>query len=92
MTITDLRKLQLLSGILEKMSPEEKQAFAMLNNKSNGNAGVMQALNRQSVQLADIQKRVGQHTWVSDFGANVAGNAVYGAAMWLLSRIIRGIR
>lgn len=90
MTITDLRKLQLLSGILEKMSPEEKQAFVTFQQGNNND--VMQALNRQSVQLADIQKRVGQHTWVSDFGANVAGNAVYGAAMWLLSRIIRGIR
>ncbi len=47
------------------------------------------ALQRQEQQLRDIRRH---QSWWSDFGANIAGNAVYDGALWLLRRLARSLR
>lgn len=39
--------------------------------------------------LAEINRKVSQRTWWSDFSSNIAGNAVFDGAVWLVSRLIK---
>lgn len=50
---------------------------------------LMQALQRQERQLHDIRRH---QSWWLDFGANIAGNAAYDGALWLLRRLFRMLR
>ena len=43
-------------------------------------------LESNSRTLHDIRRR---QSWWLDFGANVAGNAAYDGALWLLRRLLR---
>lgn len=38
--------------------------------------------------LRDIDRKV-TRTWLSDFGSNIAGNAVWSGALWLLSKLVK---
>ena len=78
----------LMSKILGKMTTEERDAFlAMQNNKST--AEILNLLSKQNQQITEIHDKVSKDNWVRDFGANIAGNAAYGGALWLLSRLIK---
>lgn len=39
--------------------------------------------------LEDINRKVSRQTWLSDFSSNIAGNAAWDAAVWLVSRLLR---
>lgn len=39
--------------------------------------------------LRDIEHKVSRKTWFSDFSSNIAGNAVWDGAVWLISRFLR---
>lgn len=46
----------------------------------------LQALQRQDRKLDDIRRK---QSWWLDFSSNLAGNAVWDGAVWLLGRLIR---
>jgi len=92
MSIDELSRAELLRRIYDKMSDEEKRTFIMMHLNGRSNDDIMKALASQSQQITDIQEHVDKNHWLSDFGANIAGNAAYGAAIWLLGRIIKVIR
>lgn len=85
----ELMRRKLLEEMYDKMSPEEKQTFVQLTMKDADHQEIMQALNRQQATIDDVQERVNSHGWLSDFSSNVAGNAVWDGAVWLVSRLLR---
>lgn len=92
MSIDDLSRVELLRRIYDKMSDEEKRTFIMTHLNGRSNNEIMQALTHQSNELAEIHQKVNQNDWKSNFAANLAGNAIYGAATWLLGRLIGVIK
>ena len=47
---------------------------------------ILRALQSQDRKLDEIRK---SQSWLSDFGANIAGNAVWDGAVWLVSKLLR---
>ena len=90
MSYEGLSRIDLLRRIYDKMSDEEKKTFILMRLNEGHNEEILRLLHTQGEQLTDIQKHVDQHTWLSDFGANIAGNAAYGVSIWLLRRILKG--
>ena len=84
MSYRELLKRKLLENVYAKMSDEEKRTFVQLTMQNRDHQEIMQA-------LQSIRKEVdtNHHSWLSDFGANIAGNAVFDGAVWLLSRLIK---
>ena len=41
------------------------------------------------MQLEEIDRKVSGQTWLRDFSSNIAGNAVWDAAVWIAKRLIR---
>ena len=83
----ELLRRQLLERIYDKMTPEERKAFVRLTMQNKSHSEIMAALQQQQAQLADIKKH--QQTFAADFASNVAGNAAYDAALWLVKRLFR---
>lgn len=75
---------QILEEMYERMSPEEKRTFVHLTMQDKDHKEIMDALQEIS-HKADNN----HHSWVSDFGANLAGNAVFDGAVWLFSKLFR---
>lgn len=92
MNYDSLSRVALLRSIYDKMSDEEKKAFVLTHLNRGQNEEILHILHTQGEQLTDIQKRVDQHTWLSDFGANIAGNAAYGVSIWLLRGLLKGLQ
>ena len=90
MTTTALEAIarrQLLERIYNKMSDDEKRLFVQMTIQNKSHSEIMDALQQQQAQLADIKKH--QQTFAADFASNVAGNAAYDAALWLVKRLFR---
>ena len=83
----ELMRRKLLEEMYDKMSPEEKKTFVQLTMQDKDHTEIMNA-------LSGISKKVDEskHSWFSDFGANIAGNAAFDGAVWLLSKIYKAIR
>ena len=43
----------------------------------------------QLMMLKEIDRKVSRQTWLRDFSSNIAGNAVWQGAMWVLARLVR---
>ena len=82
-----IARRQLLERIYNKMSDDEKRLFIQMTMQNKSHSEIMAALQQQQVQLADIKKH--QQTFAADFASNVAGNAAYDAALWLVKRLFR---
>ena len=81
---------QLLEHIYAKMSDDEKRLFIQMTMQNKSHSEIMAALQQQQAQLADIKKH--QQTFAADFASNIAGNAAYDAALWLLRRLAGLVR
>ena len=79
-----MMRKQLLEKIYSRMSDEETRTFVQLTLQDKDHREIMSALNELR-QKADNN----HHSWISDFGANIAGNAVFDGAVWLLSKFIK---
>lgn len=49
---------------------------------------LLRALRRQDDMLRQIRRR---QSWWSDLSSNVAGNAIFDGAVWLISKLIKRI-
>lgn len=92
MNLDQLSKAELLRRIYDKLSDDEKRTFIMMHLDGKSNSEIMKVLTEQGRQITDIQQHVDKNHWLSDFGANIAGNAAYGAATWLLARILKIVK
>ena len=82
-----IARRQLLERIYNKMSDDEKRLFVQMTMQNRSHSEIMAALRQQQAQLADIKKH--QQTFAADFASNVAGNAAYDAALWLVKKLFR---
>lgn len=80
-------KQKLMESIWKKMDDKERIAFTIASLQNSNHQETMNALNNLS-QKIDQNK----HSWLSDFGANIAGNAAFGGAAYLLSLLLKAIR
>ena len=76
-----LRK-KIITDILSKMSEDDRRTYLLERN----HAEVMDALDAIN---RNVDKN--RHSWWQDFGANIAGNAVFDGVVWLGSRLIKKI-
>ena len=84
-----LMRMKLLADTYDKMSDEDKRTFVQLTMQDKSRQEIEQALQKQGHQIADIHEKVSKQTWLSDFSSNIAGNAVWDGAVWLVSRLLR---
>lgn len=80
MMYEELMRRKLVSRLYDGMTDEEKRTYLMLRNHSE----TMNAING----IKDIVEK-NRHSWMADFGANVAGNAAFDGAVWLISKILK---
>ena len=86
----ELMRRRLLEEIYDKLSPEDKRTFLQLTMEDKSWREILQALQRQEQQIADVGRKVSSgRTWLSDLSSNIAGNAVWDGLVWLGSRILR---
>ena len=83
----ELMRRKLLEEMYDKMSPEEKRMFVQLTIEDKDHTEIMNALGSLSKQVEKSRP-----SWLSNFGANIAGNAAFDGAMWLLNRLYKAIR
>ena len=82
----EFMRRKLLEDIYDRMSDEEKRTFVQMTIQDRSHTEIMEALRNQQTQLSGIRK--GQ-SFVNDFGANIAGNAVWDGLLWLGSKLMR---
>lgn len=80
----ELMRRKLLEQIYDKMTEEEKHTFVRLTMEDKNHQEILQAL-----QQIDRKVDTNHHSWLSDFGANIAGNAVFDGAVWLFTKLFR---
>ena len=85
----ELMRRKLLEEIYDSLTPEDKRTFVQLTMENKDYREIMQALQAQRQQIANVDRKVSRQTWLSDFSSNIAGNAVWDGLVWLASRLIR---
>ncbi len=86
-----LRK-EAFDRLCEGMSDEDRRAMLRQLTERNSQQQIMAALEKQGSQLKTLTDHIARHSWLSDFGANVAGNAAYDAALWVIRRLVQTIK
>ena len=89
-TADALMRRKLLEDIYDRMTDEEKKLFVQMTMQQRSTDDIMQTLQQQSQQLDRLQQS--QQTFAQDFLSNVAGNAAYDGALWVLRRLSRMLR
>lgn len=79
-----LMRRKLLESIYDKMDDREKLVFIQMTMQNADHQEIMNALQQISKQVDNSK-----HSWVADFGANIAGNAVFDGATWLLAKVLK---
>lgn len=82
----DLMRKKILEEIYDKMDDSDKKLFVQLTMEDKRHDEIIQALARQDKKLEEIRK---SQSWWLDFSSNIAGNAVFDGAVWLVSKLIR---
>ena len=82
-----LMRRKLLEEMYDRMTDDEKRLFVQMTMQNRSNDDILRALQRQSAQLDNLRQR--QQTFGEDFASNIAGNAVWAGAEWLLGRLSR---
>lgn len=85
-----LMRRKLLESIYDRMTDEEKRLFVQMMMQQRSADDIMQTLMQQSAKLDKLQKS--QQSFGEDFLSNVAGNAAYDGALWLLRRLAGLVR
>lgn len=85
-----LMRRKLLESIYDRMTDEEKRLFVQMMMQQRSTDDIMQTLLQQSAKLDKLQKS--QQSFGEDFLSNVAGNAAYDGALWLLRRLAGLVR
>jgi hypothetical protein len=79
-----MMRRRLLERIYDKMSDEERRTFVQLTMQDKDHKEIMASLNELK-QRAESN----HHSFVSDFGANIAGNAAWDGLLWIGSKLLR---
>ena len=82
-----MMRRKLLERIYDRMTPDERQLFVQMTMQNRSHTEIMQALQSQQTQLADLRKH--QQTITEDFLSNLAGNATWDGLLWLARRLFK---
>ena len=82
-----LMRRKMLEDIYDRMTDDEKRLFVQLSMQDKSHTEIMQALQQQQAQLADLRNR--QQTFGQDFASNILGNAAWDGTLWLFRRLLR---
>ena len=82
-----LMRRKLLEEMYDRMTDDEKRLFVQMTMQQRSSDDIMKAIAEQSAQLDNLRQR--QQTFGEDFASNIAGNAVWAGAEWLLGRLSR---
>lgn len=78
MNVSDIVRMEIMSGILERMSDEDKRDYILLTSGNDTRDKVLNAINAQDTKLDEIIKRSSwSKSFLSDVGANVLTNGVF---------------
>lgn len=88
--IDALMRRRLLEQIYDRMTDEEKHLFVQMTLQNRSHTEIMQALQQQQSQLADLRRR--QQTFGEDLTSNILGNAAWDGLAWLARRLSRMLR
>jgi len=80
---------KLLERIYEKMSDDEKRLFVQLSMQNKSHVEIMQALQQQSAQIAQVADKINRQSWLTDFGSDVAANFFTDGLILLARRLFR---
>ena len=77
---------KLLEGIYDKLSEDDKRLFVLMSMDNKSDDEILSALRSQHKQLEEIRK---SQSFVTDFGANIAGNALWDGLVFLGKKLFR---
>ena len=89
MDIDGYLRRKLLERIYEKMSDDEKRLFVQLSMQNKSHVEIMQALQQQSAQIAQVADKINRQSWLTDFGSDVAANFFTDGLILLARRLFR---
>jgi len=87
MTYEELLRQTILSGILDKMTDDEKQQLVLYMAQEQSRRDILDALNRQHVQIDRMSQKMERQGWLTDFGSDVAANFLTDGLIWLARRL-----
>lgn len=85
-----LMRKRLMESMYDRMTDEEKRLFVQMTLQQRSTDDILNAIQRQSLQIQDVREN--QQTFVKDFTSNLAGNAVWDGAVWLMTKLLRRLR
>lgn len=89
MKAKDYMRYQLLQDILQKMTPEERQAYMANMSQQRQHQEVMEAIHAQDRQLAQIIEKGKHSNWLTSFTSDVLANFTSTGILWLGSKLIK---
>ena len=69
-----LARRQMLERIYDRMTDEERRLFVQMALQNRSTDEILQALQQQSAQIAQVADKVNRQSWLTDFGSDVAAN------------------
>lgn len=84
MGYNEYMRMKLLERMYDNMSDEEKRLFVKLTLQNRNYKEIQKSLEELKAK-ADAN----HHSFLTDFGANVAGNAVWDMFVWIGSRLFK---
>ena len=84
-----LARRQLLERIYDRMTDEERRLFVQMALQNRSTDEILQALQQQSAQMAQVADKVNRQSWLTDFGSDVSANFFTDGLILLARRLFR---
>ena len=84
-----LARRQLLERIYDRMTDEERRLFVQMALQNRSTDEILQALQQQSTQIAQVADKINRQSWLTDFGSDVAANFFTDGLILLARRLFR---
>ena len=85
----ELMRRRLLEEMYDKMSDEDKRTFVQLTMQNRDHDEIMNALEKQQVQISRVVEKVEKQSWFNSFGSDVAANFTSAGLIWLGAKLFR---
>jgi hypothetical protein len=89
MPYRELMRRKLLEQIYDKMSDEEKRTFVQLTLQDRDHREIMDALQKQQIQISRVVEKVEKQSFALDFGSDILANFTTDGLIWLASKLFR---
>lgn len=78
-----------MQDILQKMTPEERQAYMANVVQQKQHKEVMDAIHAQDRQISQIIEKGSNNNWLASFTSDVLGNFTSIGILWLGSKLFK---